>query len=407
MKQHIVDAVRSRPAPASHGPKRWRSLWRSRRTRGLVYQLAAVALLLLLIIFMSGNAAQSLASRGMQLGLGFLFSEAGFTLAESVIPFSGGDSFLLAFTAGLANTLWISFVSVIFATILGVLLGMARLSSNWLVSRLSTAYVELFRNTPQLIQIVFWYTLSTLLPSARQAWGVEGLVFLSNRGLTMAWPEDRSAFAIMLAALFLGVLAASGFARWADKHRQSTGRPLPVAAISLAGVAGILLATWLLLGRPMAIDAPKLGGFNFRGGITLSPEFLSLSLGLVLYFAAYISEIVRSGIQSVSRGQIEAGRAVGLRGGALYRRIILPQALRVIVPPVTAQYISLVKTSALGVAVGYPELFNVTNSIISISGHTLECVMIMGAVYLLLALTIAWFMNMFNRAVALRGSVRR
>jgi general L-amino acid transport system permease protein len=407
MKQAQVDTVRGRPAPALRRPRNWKSLWRSRRARGILYQLAAVALLLLLVVFMSGNAAQSLASRGMQLGLGFLSSEAGFTLAESVIPFSGDSSFLRAFLAGLANTLWISFVSVILATILGVLLGMARLSSNWLVSHLSTAYVELFRNTPQLIQIVFWYTLSTLLPGARQAWGIDGVVFLSNRGLTMAWPADQTAFSIMWVALLVGLLAIYVFSKWADRHRQRTGRPLPVAAMCLIGLAVILLATWFMLGRPTEIDSPRLGGFNFRGGITLSPEFLSLSLGLVLYFAAYISEIVRSGIQSVSRGQIEAGRAVGLRGGALYRRIILPQALRVIVPPVTAQYISLVKTSALGVAVGYPELFNVTNSIISISGHTLECVMIMGMMYLLLALTIAGLMNLFNRSVALRGSVRR
>ncbi|MGB6103011.1 MAG: ABC transporter permease subunit [Pusillimonas sp.] len=384
----------------------WKQLWRSQRVRGRIYQIVAVALVAAVIVFMASNASRSMAAKGIRFGFDFLYNEANFTLAESLIPFQPSDSFLLAFIAGLGNTLWVSFVSLIFATVLGVLLGMARLSSNWLISRGAAAYVEIFRNTPQLMQIVFWYTLFTLLPGNRQAWHGLDWWFLSNRGLTLAWPADRLAFTLVLLALAIGMAGVYVFSKWADQRQRRTGHSLPVLRLSALGLAAVILLTWLATGAPTAIEHPKLTGFNFRGGITLSPEFLALSLGLVLYFGAYISEIVRSGIQSVGKGQIEAGRAVGLHGGELYRHIILPQALRVIVPPVTAQYISLVKTSALGVAVGYPELFNVSNSIMTLSGHTLECVIIMGVVYLLLALTVSTLMNAFNKAVALRGATR-
>lgn len=394
---------RRRPPPAKLG---WKGLWRSQRARGRFYQILAVASILAVILFMANNAARAMAAKGIRVGLDFLFSEAGFSMAESVIPFQPTDTFLQAFVAGLSNTLWVSFVSLIFATLLGVLLGIARLSSNWLISHASTVYVEVFRNTPQLMQIVFWYTLFTLLPGARHAWHGMDWWYLSNRGLVLAWPADRPAFALILLTLVAGVVGIVFFAKWADRRQRRTGQPLPVAALSVVGLAAAIALVWLLTGAATAIEYPKLMGFNFRGGITLSPEFLALSLGLVLYFAAYISEIVRSGIQSVGKGQIEAGRAVGLQGSELYRHIILPQALRVIVPPVTAQYISLFKTSALGVAVGYPELFNVSNSIMTLSGHTLECVIIMGMVYLLLALSVSSLMNMFNKAVALRGAAR-
>lgn len=377
--------------------------WRSQRFRGLIFQVAALVLVAGIVVYMADNATRAMALRGMQTGFGFLFNEANFTLAESVLPFASTDTFLQAFLAGLGNTLWVSLVSVILATVLGALLGIARLSTNWLVSRAALVYVEIFRNTPQLIQIVFWYTLSTLLPSARQAWHVSDWWFLSNRGMLLAWPADRAAFAAMCVALLIALALAFFWARWADARRQRTGRALPVFRVAAAGVVVLMGAVWLAVGAPSAMDYPHLAGFNFRGGVALSPEFLALALGLVLYFAAYIAEIVRSGIQSVSRGQIEAGRAIGLHGAGLYRRVILPQALRVIVPPVTAQHISLLKTSALGVAIGYPELFNVTNTIITLSGHTIECVLIMGLVYLTLALVIAAVMNVLNGAIALRG----
>lgn len=402
----VETKVSSRHRGKSSVPFTWLGLWRSQKVRGYCYQVIVVASVTAIIVFMVSNAFQAMAAKGMQIGLGFLSNEAGFTLAESVLPFSPTDSFLQAFVAGLGNTLWVSFISLIFATVLGVLIGIARLSSNYLISYGAAVYVEIFRNTPQLIQIVFWYTLFTLLPGTRQAWHGMDWWFLSNRGLVLAWPADKQAFSLILLALFVGLIAIYFFTKFADRRQRRTGQRMPVLPLSLLGLLLLGLLAWWLTGASTAIDYPSLKGFNFRGGITLSPEFLSLALGLVLYFAAYISEIVRSGILSVSKGQIEAGRAVGLHGFELYRHIILPQALRVIVPPVSAQYISLLKTSALGVAVGYPELFNVSNSIMTLSGHTLECVMIMGVVYLLLALSVSTLMNVFNRMVALRGAVK-
>lgn len=382
-------------------------LWRSERFRGLLYQVAAVGLIFGVVVYMADNAGRAMALRGIQTGFSFLWREAGFTLGESILPFASSDSFLRAFLAGLGNTLWVSLISLFFATALGVVLGIARLSTNWLIARLAQVYIEIFRNTPQLIQIVFWYTLSTLLPSAKQAWHGSDWWFLSNRGLVVAWPDDRVAFASMTAALLASLVVTFFWVRWADDRRHRTGRALPVFRVATVFVVGVVLVAWLVNGAPIAIDFPRLAGFNFRGGVILSPEFLSLSLGLTLYFAAYIAEIFRSGIQSVGRGQVEAGRAVGLDGVDLYVHIILPQALRVIVPPITAQYISLVKTSALGVAIGYPELFNVSNTIVTLSGRTIECVAIMGLVYLALALSIAAVMNVLNRAITLRGGTVR
>lgn len=386
---------------------RYSALWHSLRFRGLLYQAIAICTVLSLVFFMAGNADHALTSRGIHTGFGFLSQEAGFSIGEALLPFESTDSFLWAFIVGLGNTLWVSLISLIAATALGTLLGIMRLSSNWLVTRVAVVYIEIFRNTPQLMQIVFWYTLMTLLPNARQAWQLSDWLYLSKRGLVLAWPADHHVFLGVLLTLLIALVVNAFWLRWADRRRQRTGKALPAFWIGLLIVLGAPALFWLISGAPRDFDFPRLTGFNFRGGVTWSPEFLALTLGLTLYFAAYIAEIVRSGIQSVRRGQIEAGRAVGLRPLELYRRIILPQALRVIVPPITAQYISLVKTSALGVAIGYPELFNVTNTMITVSGHTIECVLIMGVVYLALALSIAAAMNLYNKMIAIKGGALR
>jgi general L-amino acid transport system permease protein len=389
--------------PALQGRRSLAALWHSLGFRAWLYQAVAVAVVALIVFFMASNAGRALAMRGIHTGFGFLLHPAGFSIDETLLPFDSGDTFLRAFFAGFCNTLWVSALSLVGATILGCLLGIARLSSNWLLARISLIYVEVFRNTPQLIQIVFWYTLLTHLPVARQAWHVSDWLYLSNRGLMLAWLADHALAGRMAAALLLAIAGSWAWARWADARRRRTGRPLPVWLGTAALVIGLPLLVWALSGASMALEHPRLRGFNFHGGLVLSPEFMALGLGLSLYIAAYIAEIVRSGIQSVRRGQIEAGRAVGLSGFGLLRRIVLPQALRVIVPPITAQYISLLKTSSLGVAVGYPELFNVSNTIITISGHTLECVAIMGLVYLVTALGIAAVMNVYNHVIAIRG----
>jgi general L-amino acid transport system permease protein len=355
-----------------------------------------------IIAWMVGNAQHALAKRGISTGFSFLSREAGFPISQSLIPYTTSDSFLRAFAVAILNTLSVSAAAVIFATLLGVLIGIGRLSSNWIVARLASAYVELFRNTPQLIQISFWYLLVTRLPSPRQAWSLGGYGFLSNRGLVVAVPAPDAAWTWVALGLAAGVLGAWALARLAAARRRRSGTPLPVLPIALALVVGLPLLAWFAAGAPTGLDLPALQGFNFRGGVTLQPEFIALLLGLSLYIAAFIAEIVRSGIQSVGRGQVEAARSVGLGPGDLYRWVILPQALRVIVPPAASQYVSLFKNSSLGVAIGYPELFNISNTVTTVSGHAIECVLIMASVYLLISLVIAVLMNLYNRAIQIR-----
>lgn len=361
-----------------------------------------VVLVVATFVYMFSNAQRAMESRGIATGFGFLSEEAGFAIGESIINFSPENTYLRAFGVAILNTFKVAVVSLVFATIIGIVLGIARLSSNWLMSKLASIYVEVFRNTPQLVQIIFWYTLITRLPGPRQAFNpIEG-VYLCNRGLFMGWPMPDPIHPWMVVSLFVGCLGAYGFSRWSQMHLRRTGQCVSVFWYCLSMIIGFPIATWLIGGAPTGMELPQLRGFNFAGGVDLSPEFLGLMVGLSLYIASFIGEIVRSGIQSVERGQIEAARAIGLRQRFIFRLVIFPQALRVIVPPAAAQYISLVKNSSLGVAIGYPELFNVNNTIITLSGNTMECIGIMMAVYLAISLTIALIMNWYNRLVQIR-----
>jgi general L-amino acid transport system permease protein len=395
-------SLRRRRPPPPRPPLSFDGLWHNASVRGLLYQAVILLAVLGVIAWMVGNAQHALAKRGISTGFAFLSREAGFPISQSLIPYTTSDSFLRAFAVAILNTLSVSAAAVIFATLLGVLIGIGRLSSNWIVARLASAYVELFRNTPQLIQISFWYLLVTRLPSPRQAWSLGGYGFLSNRGLVVAVPAPDPAWTWVALGLAAGVLGAWALARLAAARRRRSGTPLPVLPIALALVVGLPLLAWFAAGAPTGLDLPALQGFNFSGGVTLQPEFIALLLGLSLYIAAFIAEIVRSGIQSVGRGQVEAARSVGLGPGDLYRWVILPQALRVIVPPAASQYVSLFKNSSLGVAIGYPELFNISNTVTTVSGHAIECVLIMASVYLLISLVIAVLMNLYNRAIQIR-----
>jgi general L-amino acid transport system permease protein len=395
-------ALRRRRPPPPRPPLSLDGLWHNTNVRGLAYQALILVAVLGIIAWMIGNAQHALAKRGIATGFGFLWREAGFPISQSLIPYATSDSFLRAFAVAALNTLFVSVASLIGATVLGMLIGIGRLSSNWLVARLASGYVELFRNTPQLIQISFWYLLVTRLPPPRQAWSLGGLGFLSNRGLVAAVPAPDPAWLLAAMALPIGMLAAWLLARAAAARRRRTGRQLPVAPVVLTLVVGLPVLAWYAGGAPVQLDAPVLQGFNFRGGITLAPEFIALFLGLSLYIAAFIAEIVRSGIQSVGRGQIEAARSVGLRPSDLHRYVILPQALRVIIPPAASQYVSLFKNSSLGVAIGYPELFNISNTVTTVSGQAIECVVIMASAYLLISLVIAIIMNVYNRAIQIR-----
>ena len=392
----------ARRPPPKRPPLTLDGLWHSLGFRSLLYQAVVIVVVVGAAVYMIGNAQEAMQKRGISTGFGFLADEAGFAIGESPISQKPSDTYLRAYAAAILNTLKVSAISVVGATLLGGLIGVARLSSNWLVAKFASAYIELFRNTPQLVQIIFWYTLVTLLPHPRQAFNLFDWAYLSNRGLNMAWPAADPAYGWTGVAFVAACAAAYGVARWADRFRRRTGRVVAVAWWNVGLIAGLPLAAWLIGGAPTALDAPRLQGFNFVGGVVLSPEFIALLLGLSLYIAAFIAEIVRSGVQSVSSGQIEAARAVGLGRVDLYLKVIQPQALRVIVPPATAQYVSLTKNSSLGVAIGYPELFNVNNTIITLSGNTIECIGIMMAVYLSIAFVIAAAMNVYNKTVQIK-----
>ena len=400
LKQTTIAARRGPP------PKRpvltLKGLWHSVGFRNVGYQVLVVAAILGTAVYLVGNAQTAMEKRGIATGFGFLLEAAGFDIGEAPIAFQSGDTFLRAYAVAVLNTLKVSVFSIVLATVLGVILGIARLSRNVLIAKLSSAYVEIFRNTPQLVQIIFWYTIITQLPPPRQAFSLLDLAFLTNRGVVVAWPEPHRAYLWALLAFAGAGIAAVFLLRRAEAARRRDGRRLPVLSWIAALLVGLPLLAWILGGAPGAVSIPELRGFNFVGGLALSPEFLALLLGLSLYIAAFIAEIVRSGIQSVGKGQIEASRAIGLRANDTYRKVVLPQALRVIVPPTAAQYVSLVKNSSLGVAIGYPEVFNVNNTIVTLSGHTVEAIGMMMVIYLSISFAIAMIMNLYNRAVQIK-----
>jgi general L-amino acid transport system permease protein len=371
-------------------------------TRGLIYQAALVSAAIAAFAYMAMNAQEALQNRGVTTGFAFLSREAGFPIGEGLLPYQPADSYLHAFAAAIVNTLTVSTASIVGATLLGLLLGFGRLSSNWFLSRFCALYIEVFRNTPQLVQLSFWYLLMTQAPGPRQAWSLGDAVFFSNRGLIFSVPILDMAMLGVMAALLAGSVVAFVLLRSRRAAKERTGGTQVSRWPLLALVALPPLVAWAILQPAARWSMPKLTGFNFEGGAALTPEFLVLFLGLSLYIAAFIAEIVRSGVQSVGRGQVEAAKSIGMRSGQIRRKIILPQALRVMIPPAASQYISLTKNSSLGVAIGYPELFNITNTAITLSGQTIECMALMAATYLLISLSIGWLMNAANAAVQVK-----
>jgi general L-amino acid transport system permease protein len=378
--------------------------WNDRKTRAIFYQVLVLGGVVLLAWYLISNTLHNLGTRNIATGFGFLGREAGFGISEHVIPYSPADTYFRAIVVGLLNTLLVSFLGIILATILGTLAGIARLSRNWLVARFATIYVETARNVPVLLQLFFWYALITEgLPSARDAFNPLPGVFLSNRGLKLPAPIADPAYGLMAIALVLGIVGAWGVARWARLRQERTGQLFPSFRVGLALILGLPLVAYLAGGAPTAFDMPELRGFNFAGGITVSPEFTALLVGLVVYTASYIAEIVRGGILAVSHGQTEAGLALGLSRGLVLRKIILPQALRVIIPPMTSQYLNLTKNSSLAVAIGYPDLVSTANTAINQTGQAVEGIAIIMGVYLTVSLSISGFMNWYNRRIALKG----
>ena len=385
----------------ARSPQRRRWSWNDPATRALVYQVLILGLVGLGVWYLASNTLHNLAARNISTGFAFLHEEAGFAIGESMVEYSPADTYGHAVVVGLLNTLRVSVIGVIAATLFGTVLGISRLSKNWLISRLAGLYIEVMRNIPLLLQLLFWYAVITeLMPGPRQALSPLPDVFLSNRGLKIPWLKG-DAMDWIFGGLALAIILIVVLAHWARRHQEATGKIFPLVRAALGILIVVPVLAWLLSGGTLEIDRPELKGFNFQGGLNLSPEFAALLAGLVIYTSAFVGEVVRSGIQAVNQGQWEAASSLGLSRARMLRLIILPQAMRVIIPPMTSQYLNLTKNSSLAVAIGYPDIVAVTNTILNQTGQAIEGIMIIMAAYLVVSLSISVFMNWYNKRIAL------
>ncbi len=384
-------------------PKRRAWSWRSRAFRGVIYQIVAVLVIGAAVWYLAHNTLTNMAARGIQSGFDFLGQTAGFDIGESLIPYASADPYWKAFLVGVLNTLRVAVVGIVLATFLGTLIGVGRFAGNAIIRGLCYAYVETFRNVPVLLQLLLWYLLFTdILPPAQEAISIGGVARISKNGLSMPVPVWENGQSLALIGVVIGVAAAWVYRRWALARFEATGKPPHLFLPSLGLVVGIALVGWLIGGAPMAWSIPKLDGFALEGGLTATPEFLAVLVGLVLYTSAFIAEVVRAGIASVSRGQIEAAASLGLSTGRSMRLVVLPQALRVIIPPITSQYLNITKNSSLAVAIGYPDVVSIANTSLNQTGRAVECIAIIMAVYLTISLATSAFMNWYNRRSAIK-----
>ena len=371
------------------------------KIRAVFYQLVVLVALLWLGFEIALNAKANLDAQKITSGFGFLDNTAGFGINQSLIAYNEADTYARVFFVGLLNTLLVAAIGIVLATILGFLVGLARLSPNWLVARLAGGYVELIRNLPLLFQLLFWYlaVLGTL-PGPRQSISLFGEIFLNNRGIIVPAPVAGEGTGAVIAVFALSVIATVALRVWAKRRQMRTGRQFPLFWASLALVVGPPLVALVAMGFPIGVESPELRGFNFVGGVRLLPEFIALLVALTTYTAAFIAEVVRAGVLAVPRGQTEAAFALGLRRGLALRLIVVPQALRVIVPPLTNQYLNLTKNSSLAVAVGYPDLFAVfAGTALHQTGQAIEIIAITMAVYLAISLITSALMNWYNARI--------
>jgi len=373
------------------------------KLRAALYQVALLAALAWLGWIFETNARANLAAQGFASGFDFVNHTAGFGVSQSLIPYQETDSYGRVFLVGLLNTLLVAGIGIVLATVLGFAIGIARLSPNWLLARLAGGYVELIRNLPLLFQILFWY-LAVLgsLPLPRASYSLFGLVYLNNRGIIVPAPVAREGAGYVLATLLLAIIAAVALHRWAVRRQELTGRPFPAFWTGLGLIVGAPLAALVALGFPIGFEHPELRGFNFVGGLRLIPEFMALLIALSTYTAAFIAEIVRAGVLAVPRGQTEAALALGLRRGTMLRLIVVPQALRLIVPPLNSQYLNLTKNSSLAVAIGYPDLVALfAGTTLNQTNQAIEIIALTMAVYLLISLITSVLMNWYNARLRL------
>ena len=379
------------------------AFWNDRDVRAVLFQILIVVLVLAAGWYLIHNTLTNLESRKIATGFSFLTREAGFSIGETLVPYSAADTYARAIWVGIVNTLVISVIGIILATILGTVVGVARLSTNWLLAKLASVYVEGLRNTPLLLQLFFWYALvSEALPPVRQAIKlIPDYVFLSQKGLRIPHIAADAIHGWMFVLFLGGMAAAVLWRRAAAKHQEATGKIRPIFWPTIGLMFGPAAVIWLVVGAPLTWIKPELRGFDFQGGGTFSPEMMALLIGLVTYTSTFIAENVRAGILSVSKGQWEAARALGLPNSRALRLIILPQALRVIIPPMTSQYLNLTKNSSLAVAIGYPDLVSILNTTINQTGQGIEGVALIMAAYLTVSLSISAFMNWYNKRIAL------
>jgi general L-amino acid transport system permease protein len=371
------------------------------KIRAYGYQLVLLAVVIWLGIEFVINARENLAAQNITSGFGFLENTAGFGVSQSLIPYNESDSYARVFLVGLLNTLLVSILGIVFATVLGFFIGIARLSPNWLIARLAGGYVELIRNLPLLFQILFWYlaVLGTL-PGPRQSLSLFGGMFINNRGILVPAPVFGEGAGYVVWSVVLAIVLTVAMRGWARRRQDRTGQTFPLLGVGLALLIGLPLIALVATGFPVTFEAPQLRGFNFVGGLRLLPEFVALLIALSTYTAAFIAEVVRAGILAVPRGQSEAAFALGLRRSQMLRLIVVPQALRVIIPPLTNQYLNLTKNSSLAVAIGYPDLVAVfAGTALNQTGQAIEIIAITMAVYLTLSLVTSALMNWYNARI--------
>jgi general L-amino acid transport system permease protein len=391
--QDVIDSAEPAKANWFYDPK----------IRGIIFQVVLIGLLALGIWWIIGNTIENLQRSNIRTGFGFLRGRAGFDISDTLIDYNSDSTYGRALLVGLLNTAMVAICGIITATILGFLVGVARLSNNWLLRKLATVYVELFRNIPPLLVIFFLYLgVLALLPLPRDSYVLPFGSYLNSRGFYLprfVWGDGSW---LIAAGLLLGVVFSFFVARWARARQAATGQQFPIFLTSLALIIGMPLLGFAAAGFPLTIDYPKEGTFNMTGGLNIKPEFLSLYLALSIYTASFIAEIVRAGIMGVPRGQTEAFSALGLRQGQGLRLVVIPQALRIIIPPLTSQFLNLTKNSSLAVAIGYPDLYAIGGTILNQTGQAIEIVAIFGVIYLSLSLITSLFMNWFNAKMALK-----
>ncbi len=370
--------------------------------RSTFYQLVVVGLIIFFGWQIIHNTAVNLERQNIASGFGFLDNTAGFGIIQTMVAYSETSDYGRALLVGLLNTVLVAFIGVLFATIIGFVVGVARLSSNWIISKLAYVYIEAIRNIPLLLQIFFWYfAVLRAVPNPRNSLTFLDAFFVNNRGIYGPKLLFQDGSALIGIAVIVAIVASIGVKIWATRRQMATGQPFRSGLTALGLIIGLPLISYLVMGRPIGVEFPELKGFNFRGGLQLTPEFVALTLALAIYTAAFIAEIVRAGILAVSHGQTEAAGALGLRPGPTLRLVVIPQAMRVIIPPLTSQYLNLTKNSSLAVAIAYPDLVSVGGTVLNQTGQAIEIIGIWMLIYLSLSLATSAFMNWYNQRMAL------